>query len=1008
MPAGWKTTTSPVVRRLAVAVTTLFVIFLTKNATIAQEVESDYLWHRLQHVVEDLLTPVRPLPIPSCIDVSQTALTPWMGVLHHAMGQQALIRHHYGGAMNAFQAMHVDAPANRTDPAVATVGKGIAEFQRENYERVRIYMTEALIEAEAADEGQRERTSGEALFWIAASHLADRSQPPGKSASLLRELLSRHPDHPRTADAHYLLALVEEERGNHAAALEEYQQTLRIAPAHWDEFAIRLRATQCAIAIDDTAVAAAQLESLRSQTGGGQEVRPDSMYYAYLLLRGEFELSRGRFADAEEAFIALVSTDIPSFRRRGTLGLADTYLAAGQTDSALAINTRLADADSSDQAGQQASYNVARALAESGRDVEAEERFRRIAESPGHLRREEALFELARIRYGRGDYDTARIRLQEGLAANSSSELARRTRILLGAILLRDRHYDEAAQHLEAAAPSVVERDRSDIDDRVRQYLLAISMTRSGHAPDGVALLLALDGLWKDEAGQGVLYWLGEAYYESRLYPAAIEALERLVREAPSSPYAEPALYTIGWANLRQRSFDRAEFAFTRMIKAYPQSERTIEAGLRRADCLYAQERYAEAAEAYVEAVKQGAHDDRRVYADYQRVVTLHRAGARFDTHLAAIRFQACHPDSPLVPDASLLEGLAALAGGHRDDAESGLLRAAGNAERPAVHDHALDELASLYAARRDAQRALTSASLLVDQGATEEGRQRGMALLEELRRSFGEEGASIDPRDPVARAELCLATGDVDCAVHSFRQASERSGNDEYMALADLVIARTLVQRDRAQALEIIADVILRWPTGGLPASVAIMAGRRALEAADTAHARALVDSLMERLLPPTDRLAAARLARDAGRPDAGLRLLDGPAGDSTAAPMVVTPHAQLLRVALLLDMHRVSDAEAVLVAVDAESASITDEHLLLGARARAMSGDLVGARQRLEVLMSHPVWSTQTRRAALIMLADLYRSAGESIRADDLSAALSRERCEGEVQTRDPRRDR
>lgn len=997
MPVVRGATTSPVTRTLAVALLGGHLLLLQTPRATAQPADRDYAWHRVIRDTESLLTPIRPLPLPPFTGLAATPMTPWDGPLRLAHGEAALRLRRYAPAITEFRRLHRDSPVNGISPARSSIGEGIAEFQRESYDRVRMYMTEAIREADLYERREASGTAGEALYWIAASHLADRSQPLGKSAGLLNEVLQRHPEHRRSADAQYLLGLIAEAEADLSAAIEHYREVLKLSPQHWDTFSIRLRQTQCAIVLDDTAAAERQLESLRTEAGEGQEVRPDSGYYAYQLLRGEFELSRGRHADAEGAFIALMSTDITEFRRRGMLGLADTYLAAGQVDSALAINRRLVDANSSDQTGEQASYNVAIALAALGDEAGSENRLREIATIPGHIRRDEALFNLALLRYRRGDYDTAHIRLREGLVAEGAPALRRRTHTLMGALLLRQGEYAEAATHLEAD-PTAAGATLTRFNDHVRRYLLAIALVRSGRAPEAVPMLIDLEGTWNGDEGQGVLYWLGEAYYESRLYPASAEALERLLTDAPSSPYAEPALYTIGWAHLRQRNFDRAEFAFARMLKAYPTTPRSIEAGLRRGDCLYALGRYAEAAEAYLDALRPGTTGDQRLYADYQRVVALRRSGARFDAYLAAIRFQTCHPQSPLVPDAAYIQGITALEAGQARSAESALLRAVGNGERTEVHERALAELAKLYASRREARRALAAASLLADEGSSPNGRRAGEDLLVAFSRSFGEEGAAIDPRDPIDRGALQEGAGDIDGALRSYRRATEQPGNEAYATLAELVAARAVMSRDRPQAEALIADVVDRRLAGGLPAPAAISAAQLALDLGDTLRAGAVVDSLASWTLTPSQRHAAASLARDAGRARTGLQILDSRTRDSTVTIPLLS---RLLRIDLLLDLDRPAEAEAALAEIDVEREGGGDEVVLARARARRAAHDAVEARRLLEDLLKHPVWLTQTRRSALVMLADLYRQAGETPRADALLAALSRERCNEEAHT-------
>src|SRR5690606_39953502 len=63
--------------------------------------------------------------------------------------------------------------------------------------------------------------------------------------------------------------------------------------------------------------------------------------------------------------------------------------------------------------------------------------------------------------------------------------------------------------------------------------------------------------------------------------------LEDLIERFPGSVGVADALYTIGWANFRQRKFDAADVAFNQLIKAYPSSAYVAEAQLRRGDAFF-------------------------------------------------------------------------------------------------------------------------------------------------------------------------------------------------------------------------------------------------------------------------------------------------------------------------------------------------------------------------------------------------------------------------------------
>jgi TolA-binding protein len=77
--------------------------------------------------------------------------------------------------------------------------------------------------------------------------------------------------------------------------------------------------------------------------------------------------------------------------------------------------------------------------------------------------------------------------------------------------------------------------------------------------------------------------------YNRGNYPLAADGLALFMKTHPQSAHFPDALFYLGLASYNQKAFDKAQPAFERIIKEYPQSNQFLPAKLKRAQCLLKQ-----------------------------------------------------------------------------------------------------------------------------------------------------------------------------------------------------------------------------------------------------------------------------------------------------------------------------------------------------------------------------------------------------------------------------------
>ena len=159
-----------------------------------------------------------------------------------------------------------------------------------------------------------------------------------------------------------------------------------------------------------------------------------------------------------------------------------------------------------------------------------------------------------------------------------------------------------AMQH-ELERVRTQQRDQyMDIDTRLRAAEAALTAAQATTAPGSpeaeyqAAFNLLKDGRYEEaetalrefaakypqhELAANAVYWLGEAHYVQRDYPAALAAFESVLRDYPGTRKSPDALLKAGYCQYELRRYGDARTLLTRVVQEFPDTQAAADARAR-------------------------------------------------------------------------------------------------------------------------------------------------------------------------------------------------------------------------------------------------------------------------------------------------------------------------------------------------------------------------------------------------------------------------------------------
>jgi tol-pal system protein YbgF len=122
------------------------------------------------------------------------------------------------------------------------------------------------------------------------------------------------------------------------------------------------------------------------------------------------------------------------------------------------------------------------------------------------------------------------------------------------------------------AVAATPERPAPEAPDQV--YAAALAMLRSGEHGQAILEFLAfIDRYPTHSLVPNARYWIGEAYYAQRDYRQALTEFQRLADQSAPGPKSPDALLKVGLCFERLSDPRRAQLAWQRVVREYPNSE---------------------------------------------------------------------------------------------------------------------------------------------------------------------------------------------------------------------------------------------------------------------------------------------------------------------------------------------------------------------------------------------------------------------------------------------------
>ncbi len=110
------------------------------------------------------------------------------------------------------------------------------------------------------------------------------------------------------------------------------------------------------------------------------------------------------------------------------------------------------------------------------------------------------------------------------------------------------------------------------------QYQAAFNLLKEGKYDQAAAALRDfLAQHPQHELASNAMYWLGEAHYVRRDYPAALAAFEGMLRDYPGARKSPDALLKIGYCQYELKRYGPARETLTRLTQEYPETPAAVE-----------------------------------------------------------------------------------------------------------------------------------------------------------------------------------------------------------------------------------------------------------------------------------------------------------------------------------------------------------------------------------------------------------------------------------------------
>ncbi len=428
---------------------------------------------------------------------------------------------------------------------------GEAALQRQDYARA------AEVFATLAE---RYPLRAERNRWRLRHALALRLEGEDRAClAYLKPLLDEFQDPDVRAEAHYLMGSAHFALEEIEPAVRTWRQALRVAPKWRQADETWLRLALAYRRLGDTEKAVASLERLTQQFP-----QSEVLDRAYLQL-GELAHASRDWA-AADGYYQMIRDRWPESDvvPRAVLGQSWSHLAAGRAEQAITLANQLRAQWPQDEAARKALYALATAKQREGQFAEA-------------LRDVEAY-------------------LHDGPEMDEAASME--AKYLQGLCLVGLEKYAEAAEVFSQLASASEFADR---DKALYEWAWALKSAGDDSAAEEKFARLASSFAGSPLAPEAH-YHVAERAYDEEEYAAAIDAYRESLKAATDPDLIQKATHKLGWAYFQMEDFNTARTVFDYQVKKHGRGPLGADAQFMLAECLFKQDKYAEAVPAYQKA----------------------------------------------------------------------------------------------------------------------------------------------------------------------------------------------------------------------------------------------------------------------------------------------------------------------------------------------------------------------------------------------------------------------
>jgi tol-pal system protein YbgF len=192
-----------------------------------------------------------------------------------------------------------------------------------------------------------------------------------------------------------------------------------------------------------------------------------------------------------------------------------------------------------------------------------------VANLPSHERKEEAWYGIAWSHYKQSDFEKARAAFEQLLASFPSGRFVFDARVRVGDCYYFTKDYSKAIAAYRTVIRQFAQHD--GIDYAI--YQLGQSYYRGGDLPSASQQFTAiLQSYPKSTFADDAQYALGWMYFQRKEYTDAIKEFQKVISSYPSSDVVPRSLYSIGDSYYNLQKYQEAEKAYRDLLSRYPKS----------------------------------------------------------------------------------------------------------------------------------------------------------------------------------------------------------------------------------------------------------------------------------------------------------------------------------------------------------------------------------------------------------------------------------------------------